>query len=71
VARSEGLTLLELAYGWLASRPGVDSILVGPGAVEHLDAALSAIDKTVSEEARAKLDELARGWLGSDTHYVR
>ncbi len=71
VARGEGLTLVELAYAWLASRPGVDSILVGPGTAPHLDAALSAIDRTISEEARAKLDELARGWLGSDTHYVR
>ena len=38
VARSEGLTLVELAYAWLASRPGVDAILVGPATVEHLDA---------------------------------
>jgi aryl-alcohol dehydrogenase-like predicted oxidoreductase len=71
VARSEALTLVQLAYAWLASRPGVDSILVGPGTVAHLDDALSSIDRPLSDAARANLDELARGWLGSDTHYVR
>ena len=30
VARGEAMSLVELAYAWLASRPGVDSILVGP-----------------------------------------
>jgi aryl-alcohol dehydrogenase-like predicted oxidoreductase len=71
VARSEGLTLVELAYAWLASRPGVDAILAGPATVEHLDAALAAAQRRLSEAARAKLDDLALGWIGSDTHYVR
>ncbi len=71
VARGEGCTLVELAYAWLASRPDVDSILVGPASVAHLDEALSAIERTLSREARARLDELAREWLGSDTNYVR
>jgi hypothetical protein len=30
-----------------------------------------AIERALSGEARTKLDELARAWLGSDTHYVR
>ncbi len=71
VARSEDLSLVELAYAWLARRPGVDSILVGPATAAHLDEALAAIERPLSGEARTKLDELARAWLGSDTHYVR
>jgi aryl-alcohol dehydrogenase-like predicted oxidoreductase len=71
VARSEGLTLVELAYAWLASRPDVDAVLVGPGTVEHLDEAIDAIGRPLSPEARKKLDELSRGWTGSDTNYVR
>jgi aryl-alcohol dehydrogenase-like predicted oxidoreductase len=71
VAESEGRTMVSLAYAWLASRPGVDSILVGPGTVAHLDDAFDAIEKPLSEAACKKLDELARDWLGSDTHYVR
>ncbi len=71
VAEREGCTLVELSYAWLGSRPDVDSILVGPATVEHLDDALSAILRTLSDDARARLDELAREWLGSDTNYVR
>jgi aryl-alcohol dehydrogenase-like predicted oxidoreductase len=71
VAKSEGCTLVELAYAWLASRPGVDSILVGPATVQHLDDALSAIERSLSPDARSRLGELAREWLGSDTNYVR
>ena len=71
VAEREGCTLVELAYAWLASRPDVDSILVGAATVTHLDEALSAIARYLSDDARARLDELAREWLGSDTNYVR
>ena len=71
VAAREGCSLVELAYAWLASRSDVDSILVGAATVEHLDEALSAMARSISEEARARLDELAREWSGSDTNYVR
>jgi aryl-alcohol dehydrogenase-like predicted oxidoreductase len=71
VAQSESVSLVELSYAWLASRPGVDSILVGPATTAHLDQALAAIERRLSDAAREKLDELARGWIGSDTHYVR
>jgi aryl-alcohol dehydrogenase-like predicted oxidoreductase len=71
VARSEGLTLVELAYAWLASRPEVDGILVGPATVEHLDDALAGVGRRISDAARARLDELACSWIGTDTHYVR
>ena len=36
VAVAEGMSLVDLAYAWLAARPGVDSILVGPAEVAHL-----------------------------------
>jgi aryl-alcohol dehydrogenase-like predicted oxidoreductase len=71
VAEREGCTMVELAYAWVASRPDVDSILVGPATVEHLDQAIDAVKRALSPEARTRLDELAREWLGSDTNYVR
>jgi aryl-alcohol dehydrogenase-like predicted oxidoreductase len=71
VAKSEGCSLVELAYAWLASRPDVDSILVGPATVQHLDDALSAVERSLSPAAVSRLDELARAWVGSDTNYVR
>jgi aryl-alcohol dehydrogenase-like predicted oxidoreductase len=71
VAQAEGCSLVELSYAWLASRADVDSILVGAATVEQLDAAFDAVGRTLSDSARARIDELAREWLGTDTNYVR
>ncbi len=71
IARDEGSSLLQLSYGWLASRADVDSILLGPATVVQLDAALDAVAKIPSKTAIARIDELALQWSGSDTNYVR
>lgn len=71
VAAGLGMTLLELAYAWLGSRPGVDSVLVGPATVEQLDAATAAVGKGVSEEAARRIDEIHRGFMGTDANYAR
>ncbi|UQA56794.1 aldo/keto reductase [Polyangium aurulentum] len=71
VAESEGMTLVELAYGWLAGTPGVDSILVGPGSIEHLDAALDACARVVSPEGRRKIDAIHKDFQGTDASYAR
>jgi aryl-alcohol dehydrogenase-like predicted oxidoreductase len=71
VAAAEGCSLVELAYAWVAARPDVDSILVGPATVEHLDQAFDAVARVLSAGARKRLDELARAWVGTDTHYAR
>jgi aryl-alcohol dehydrogenase-like predicted oxidoreductase len=71
VADREGLTMVQLAYAWVASRPGVDSILVGPATVQHLDDAIDAVGRTLSKTALDRIDELSRTWSGTDTNYVR
>lgn len=71
VAKDEGMSLVQLAYAWLASTNGVDSILVGPGSVAHLDDALDAIEKTVSGDARKRIDAIYRDFLGTQTYYAR
>jgi aryl-alcohol dehydrogenase-like predicted oxidoreductase len=71
VADAEGLTLVQLAYAFAASRPDVDSILVGPATVAQLDDALDAVGRTLSADALARIDELWRVWNGTDTSYVR
>jgi aryl-alcohol dehydrogenase-like predicted oxidoreductase len=71
IATEEGLSLIDLAYAWLAGQPHVDSILVGPASVEHLDAALDGCAKTVSPAARARIDDVHRTHLGTDASYVR
>jgi aryl-alcohol dehydrogenase-like predicted oxidoreductase len=64
-------TLLELAYGWLAARPGVDSILIGPGSLAHLDAALAAVARPLPAELAARADEIHAELLGTDASYAR
>ncbi|HEY5241852.1 MAG TPA: aldo/keto reductase [Polyangiaceae bacterium] len=71
VAASEGMTMVALAYAWVAARPGVDSILVGPASVQQLDDAVEAVGRTLSGAAIARIDELSREWNGTDTSYVR
>lgn len=71
IADSEGMSLVDLSYAWLAAAPHVDSILVGPASVGHLDAALDACKKTISPEARARIDEIQIAYQGTDARYVR
>ncbi len=71
VARDEGRSLVSLAYAWLAGTKGVDSILVGPGTVAHLDEALDAIESPLSPECRARIEGIHRAFLGTETTYAR
>jgi aryl-alcohol dehydrogenase-like predicted oxidoreductase len=71
VAHDDGRSLVELSYAWVASRPDIDSILVGPASVGQLDRAIDAIARPLSGEALARIDELGRTWSGTDTAYVR
>ena len=71
VASREGITMVQLAYAWAASRPDVDSIVLGPATVSQLDDAVDAVALVLSKEALARIDELSREWSGTDTSYVR
>jgi aryl-alcohol dehydrogenase-like predicted oxidoreductase len=71
VAATEGMMLIELAYAWVAARADVDSILIGPASVRQLDDAIDAVQRTPSQEALARVDELWREWNGTDTSYAR
>ena len=71
VAKEEGVDLVTLAYAWLAARPGVDSILVGPADVGQLDAAIDASSRTLSEGAMSRLDEISTAFAGTDAKYAR
>ncbi len=65
------MPLVSLAYAWLAERPGVDAILSGPRTLEHLDAAIDGVAQSLPPEARKKIDELHRAYLGTDATYAR
>ena len=71
IADAEGLTMVQLAYAWVASSTDVDSILVGPATVQQLDDAIDATARTLSAGTLSRIRELGRAWSGTDTNYVR
>lgn len=71
LAREAGLDLVSLAYRWLAAQPGVSSVLVGPGSVAQLDAALDALEQPLAPELCAAIDAIHVAHLGTETRYVR
>src|SRR5260370_3592460 len=71
LAAESGRTPVELAYQWVASRPGVDSILLGPASMEQLDAAIDAVAKPLPKEVIDRADELHRAFQGTDASYAR
>jgi aryl-alcohol dehydrogenase-like predicted oxidoreductase len=71
LAEAEGRSLVELSYAWLAGCRGVDSLLVGPGTVAHLDAAVDAIARPLSPDARKQVDQIHRDFAGTDATYAR
>jgi aryl-alcohol dehydrogenase-like predicted oxidoreductase len=71
VAAEEGCPLAELTYAWLAHRPGIDSVLVGPATVQQLDMAIDAAARVPSSQASQKFDELYRAFAGTDATYAR
>jgi aryl-alcohol dehydrogenase-like predicted oxidoreductase len=71
IAKDEGMTMVDLSYAWVAGRPGVDSILLGPGDVEQLDAGIDGCAKRLSEGAKKRLDDLYLAFQGTDAKYAR
>jgi aryl-alcohol dehydrogenase-like predicted oxidoreductase len=55
---TRGRTLVELAFGWLASRPMVASIIAGATAPEQVDANVAAVNWQLSAEDLAEIDRI-------------
>lgn len=71
LAAEHGLTAVTLAYAWLRARPGVDSILAGPGSAAHLDEALDAVAVKLPDALLTEVDAIHRAYLGTDASYAR
>jgi aryl-alcohol dehydrogenase-like predicted oxidoreductase len=56
VASARGSAPAEVALAWLLSRPGVTAPIVGATKLEHLEAALKAVDTVLSDEEVAALE---------------
>ena len=59
VAEKRGAAMTDVALGWLFKK-GVAAPIVGATKISHFDAAVHALDFTVSDEEAAYLEELYR-----------
>ncbi len=57
IARNRGATAAQIALAWMLCRPGVTSPIIGATKIEHLDAAVSALDITLDTDECASLEE--------------
>jgi aryl-alcohol dehydrogenase-like predicted oxidoreductase len=71
LAAEAGMSLVELSYAWIASRPEVDSVLLGPASVEQLDAGIDGCAKALPRDLADKIDTIHRAYLGTDASYAR
>ncbi|MDP4509179.1 aldo/keto reductase [Nonomuraea turcica] len=59
VAAEVGAAPAEVALAWVAGRPGVTSVLIGPRSVRQLRENLAAFELVLPEEAVARLDDIS------------
>lgn len=62
---------MTLSYAFSLGHPGVDSVLVGPGSVAHLDAALAAREVTLDAAVRRRVEQVWLELTGTDVSYAR
>ena len=56
VAKARGVMMAEVGLAWLLGRPGVVAPIVGATKLEHLEAAIRAVDLQLTTEERAALE---------------
>ena len=57
-AEDRGHTMIELAFGWLASRPYVSSVIAGATKPEQVEQNAKAADWKLTDEDFAAIDEI-------------
>jgi aryl-alcohol dehydrogenase-like predicted oxidoreductase len=58
VADQAGLTMIQLALGFVTAHPGVTSAIIGPRTLEHLHAQLAAAGTVLSADVLDAIDEI-------------
>ncbi|GGF10136.1 aldo/keto reductase [Williamsia phyllosphaerae] len=58
LADESGLTLIELALGFVTAHPGVTSAIIGPRTLDHLQSQLAAGDIELSADVLDAIDEI-------------
>ncbi|MFK3983856.1 aldo/keto reductase [Micromonospora sp. NPDC050397] len=57
VASDLGRSMAQVAVNWVATQPGVASVVIGASGAEQLDSNMAALDFEIPQELRARLDE--------------
>ena len=58
VAEGAGLTLIQLALGFVLEHPAVTSPIIGPRTMEHLESQLPALDLRLERDVLDRIDEI-------------
>ncbi|MFG1905388.1 aldo/keto reductase [Kribbella sp. NPDC048928] len=58
VAEQAGLTMIQLALGFVTAHPGVTSALIGPRTIEHLESQLAAAGTVLPTDVLDAIDEI-------------
>ena len=57
IARARGVTPARVALAWILAQPGVTAPIIGATKVEQLDDAVAALDVTLDDDERRRLEE--------------
>jgi aryl-alcohol dehydrogenase-like predicted oxidoreductase len=63
VAREESMTPAQTALAWMLTRDSVTSPIVGASRPEQLHDTVKSLDRKLSRDAVAKLDEASRSFV--------
>jgi aryl-alcohol dehydrogenase-like predicted oxidoreductase len=66
IAHDAGLTLPQLAVGFVLAQPAVTSVLIGPRTQEQLAQLLTCAEVELSQETRAAIDHVVPPWSDVD-----
>jgi aryl-alcohol dehydrogenase-like predicted oxidoreductase len=58
VADEAGISLIEMAIGFVINHPAVTSAIIGPRTTEHLESQLTAADVTLTDDVLDRIDEI-------------
>jgi aryl-alcohol dehydrogenase-like predicted oxidoreductase len=58
LAEDSGMTLIEMALGFVIRHPAVTAAIIGPRTMEHLESQLLAAEATLSDDVLDRIDEI-------------
>jgi aryl-alcohol dehydrogenase-like predicted oxidoreductase len=58
LADEAGMTLIELAIGFVVRHPAITAAIIGPRTMEHLESQLSAAEVELSDDVLDRIDEI-------------